>query len=122
MKYGALFGWGIVIYAILALVSSSLVMYGFMGTLGGNILTLVAFVIVALVAGHALRFHSWKDILPYSLGWMCIMIALDAVFYVPLIGWELYTSLNSWFWYGLVACVPLFASKMKSSPEAPHLL
>lgn len=120
MRYGKLLGWGIAVYAVLSLVSSGLITYGFTGTLLARSLVLIVLVIVALIAGHALRLRSWKDILPYSLGWACLMIVLDAIFVVPLTGWELYQGWNAWFGYVLVAVVPLFASTTHSMPEAPR--
>lgn len=119
MKYGALLGWGIVIYAIAELVSSALITYGLAATLLAQCITLVSLVVVSLIAGHALTMHSWKDILPYSLGWMCILVALDALLYVPLAGWGLYADSGMWFGYALVAIAPLFASTAHTLPE-PH--
>lgn len=118
MRYGALLGWGIVVYAVSELVSSGLVTYGLTATFLEQIISFATLVIVSLIAGHALRMYSWKDILPYSLGWACIMIALDAVLYVPIAGWGLYSNGGIWFGYALVAIVPLFAP-VRTLPD-PH--
>ena len=107
MKYGALLGWGICIYAIMALVWSGLVMYGFAGTIVARGLELFVLIVVATIAGRSLRFHSWKDILPYPLCWAIVVGFLDVVYSVPFGGWEIYSDWNIWVGYALVVLVPL---------------
>jgi hypothetical protein len=109
MKYGAALGWGIVIYAIVYLAWSALVLYGFVYGFFPRVISLVVLAIVATIAGRSLRFHTWKDILPYSITWAIVVGLLDAVFTVPYAGWQLYADWNIWVGYVLVAAVPLIA-------------
>ena len=109
MKYGALFGWGITIYSTMYLVWSGFILYGFVQGLVPRLLGLLTLILVATIAGRSLKFHSWKDVLPYSFTWACIAILLDGVFSVPLTGWTLYTDWNVWVGYVLVCAVPLLS-------------
>lgn len=116
MRYGALFGWGIVIYAIMSLAWSGLVVYGLAGTLISRVIILCVLIIVTSVAGRSLHFHSWKDILPYSALWAVMMGLLDAFYTVPYSGWPLYSDWNLWVGYALVAVVPLFTPLLRPVP------
>ena len=120
MKYGALFGWGIVIYAIMSLLWSGLVIYGIAATSASLFIRLCALIVLATIAGRSLRFHSWKDILPYSIFWALMMAGLDAIYTVPFSGWALYTDWYLWVGYGLVAAVPLLAPLLRPLPERPQ--
>lgn len=108
MKYSSLFGWGIVIYAVIFLVWNGLLLYGVTGNLS-RITLLLTLVVLATIAGRSLRLSSPKDILSYSLAWMVIVALLDALFSVPSAGWQLYTDWNVWVGYLLVLTVPLLA-------------
>ena len=111
MKFGALFGWGIVIYAVMSLVWSIFVTYGFVDGLAPRVAALIVLVGVTVIAGLSLRYHAWHDILPYSLVWAAMMALLDGVVSVPYTGFELYTDVNVWIGYALVVFVPLFAPR-----------
>ncbi len=121
MKYGTLVGWGIVIYAVMALAWSGIVIYGFAGTFLARLFELLVLTFVATIAGRALRHHSWKDILPYSLAWALMMAVFDALFSVPFAGWAIYADWNLWLGYALVALVPLIAPKTRIHPEVPRI-
>jgi len=108
-KYGLLIGWGIVIYAVMFLLWSGFVTYGFVDGFAPRILGLLVLIVTALIAGNSLRFNTWRDILPFSLTWGITVAALDGVFGVPLSGWQLYADWNVWFGYALVVIVPLFS-------------
>lgn len=109
MKFARLFGWGVVVYAILYLLIASLSLYGlYPGTLS-RIVTVVVLASVLLIAGISLRANTAKDILPYSLVWMLEVVALDAILSVPFTGWALYLNWNVWVGYALVVFVPLLA-------------
>lgn len=120
VKYGALAGWGIVIYSIMSLAWSLFVIYGLAGTLTARLLALLVLIVIATIAGRSLGFHSWRDILPYSIGWGVMMAALDAIFSVPFSGWVLYADWNLWLGYALVVVVPLLAPKTRRSSEVRH--
>ena len=109
MKYGLLFGWGIGIYAVMFLLWSGFVTYGFVDGVAPRIVGLLVLLAVAVIAGRSLRAHSWRDILPYSVSWGIMMALLDMTFSVPLTGWQLYADWNVWVGYALVALFPLFA-------------
>ena len=109
MKYSALFGWGIAIYAIMFLVWSGFVLYGFTAGVFPRVAGLIVLVGIATMAGRSLKFHQWKDILPYSFFWTLEVAVLDIVFSVPYTGWQLFSDWNIWVGYLLVVTVPLLA-------------
>lgn len=109
MKYGVYLGWGIVIYAVMFLLWSGFVTYGFAGNIVSRLLGLAVLITVATIAGRSLRLHAWHDILPYSLAWAIVVGLLDMVLSVPFGGWQIYADWNIWIGYVLVALVPLFA-------------
>ncbi len=117
MKYGSLLGWGVVIYAVMSLTWSGLVMYGLAVGMLSLFFRLCVLIIVTTIAGHSLRFHSWKDILPYSMFWAIMMAALDAIYTVPFSGWAIYSDWYLWVGYGLVALVPLLTPLLRPLPE-----
>ena len=113
MKYASMLGWGIVIYAVMYLAWSGLVLYGFTAGFLPRMLAIIILIVPATIAAHSLKFSSWKDILPHSIGWAIIVILLDMVFSVPYSGWQLYADWNVWVGYALVAGVPLLAPLTK---------
>ncbi len=108
MKYGALFGWGIVIYAIMFLSWSAFVLYGFSEGMLPRLAGLLVLIVMATIAGYSLRKYNWRDILPYSIFWLAEVILLDIVMSVPYTGWALFSDANIWVGYALVVLVPLF--------------
>ncbi len=121
MKYGALLGWGIVIYAIMSLAWSGLVIYGLVGGYFSVIFRLLILIIVTTIAGRSLRLYSWSDILPYSACWALTMGLLDAVYAVPFATWALYADWSVWAGYGLVAVVPLFSPLLLRRRQTPQV-
>ncbi|RJQ33917.1 hypothetical protein C4556_03640 [Candidatus Parcubacteria bacterium] len=113
MKYGALLGWGVVIYALMFLLWSGFVTYGFISGMAPRATALLVLIAIAAIAGASLRLNSWSDILPYSLAWGIMMALLDGVFSVPYTGWQLYFDLNVWFGYAVVVVAPLFAPYLR---------
>ena len=109
MRYGLLFGWGVIIYALMFLLWSGFVTYGFVDGIAPRIIGLLVLIAVALIAGLSLRYNSWSDILPYSIAWALMMGLFDAIFSVPYSGWQLYLDWNIWFGYAVVALVPIFS-------------
>jgi len=109
LRLGSLLGWGIAIYAVMFLLWSAFVVYGFVEGAAPRIAGFLVLVATAVIAGKALRAHSWRDILPYSLSWGVLMVVFDAVMSVPLAGWQLYADWNVWFGYSIVVLAPLFA-------------
>jgi len=110
MKVGALFGWGIVIYALLSLVWSGMNVYGWVEGALPLVAEIITLVIVCMWAGSSLKFQTWKDILPYSIGWALIAALLDAIFIVPIAGWNYFSDVSVWGGYFLIALIPLFST------------
>ena len=111
-------GWGIVIYALMYLIWSGFILYGFVQGVLPRLIGLLVLIVVATIAGRSLKFHSWKDVLPYSIAWAIIIGLLDAVFSVPYSGWQLYADWNVWVGYGLVALVPLLSPYTRARTDA----
>ncbi|QQG37636.1 MAG: hypothetical protein HYS26_03325 [Candidatus Kaiserbacteria bacterium] len=109
MKYGHLFGYGIVIYSVMFLLWSGFVTYGFVEGLVPRLVSLSVLITLGIIAGNSLRTQSWRDIAPYSLAWALIAAALDAIFSVPFTGWSLFADWNVWLGYAIVALAPLAA-------------
>ena len=114
--YRRILSWGIVIYAIMSLVWTGIVTYGLAGTLPSRLVVFGALIAVTLVAGRSLRMHSWVDVLPYSIGWVGMMIAFDSIFTAPLSGFQSFADPNLWLGYLIVGAVPLLAPYTR----APH--
>lgn len=121
MKFGTLLGWGVVIYAVVALVSTGTLIYGYAGSLFASAAQLLVLVATAWVAGRSLRHSSWKDVLPYSVGWALIAAVLDALYVVPITGWGLYTAWQQWVGYGLIVVVPLIARAARPAHHTPRI-
>ena len=113
MKLLSRLSWGIVIYAIVYVFSQGLLIYGFSTGLVPLLCRLVVLIIIATVAGRSLKFHSWKDILPYSFFWACTVAGLDAVLTLPFGGTAMYASPNLWIGYALVMLLPLAAPQTR---------
>ncbi len=116
MKWGKLFGWGIAIYAAVFLAWSILVIHGFIEGLAPRALLAATLAAVLVVAGRDLRLHQWYDVLPYSIGWILIIIVFDLVCAVPVSGWEIWHDWNIWVGYLMVLLVPL----LTVSPRKRH--
>lgn len=117
IRYGALTK-GVSIYAAMYLLWSGFTLYGFSTGALPHIVSLVVLVNLVFAAGISLRYHSWRDILPYSALWTITIAALDALFSVPFYGWSLYADWNLWVGYLLVLLVPLFAPIARRTPSA----
>lgn len=121
MKYAQLVGYGVAIYAVMYLVWSAFVTYGFVEGYAPRIVSLLLLIGILVYAGLSLRFSRWHDILPYSIFWAVMMGVLDAIINVPYTGWQLYFDWNIWFGYVVVLVVPLLAPffRMERTPERP---
>jgi hypothetical protein len=109
LRIGVLLGWGITIYAIMFLVWSAFVTYGFVEGVAPRLLGFLVLLVVGATAGRSLRVRSWRDILPYSFVWGIMMFILDAIMTVPFTGWYIYSDWNVWIGYALVVLAPLLA-------------
>lgn len=122
MKYGALVGWGIAIYAVMSLVWSGFVIYNVSQGLFPRAIELLVLILLALIAGRSLNLHNWKDILPYSFAWAFEAVLLDAIYTVPFSGWGIYSSATLWVGYAVLVVIPLSSGLFRHQPELPaHL-
>lgn len=119
MQLGTRVGWGVVIYAILFLVTSTMAVYGWSG-LVPSLAGLLVLLIVCVWAGWQLKFHAWTDILSYSIGWAIIALALDAVVAVPDQGWGLYSEWTAWAGYLLIVLLPLLSVPLRRRVANVH--
>jgi hypothetical protein len=109
MKLRPLLGWAIVIYSVFYVAWSLMRAYGFSAGIGASVLELVVLFVICVVAGSSLKFKTWKDILPYSIGWAIIAALIDALFAAPTGQWTFFSQPSTWISYALVAVFPLFA-------------
>lgn len=109
LKFGSLLGWGIMIYAVMFLMWSAFVTYGFVEGFAPRVVTFVILIATTVIAGRSLRANSSRDILPYSISWGVMMVILDSVMSVPLAGWQIFADWNIWFGYAIVVLAPLLA-------------
>ena len=110
------------IYAVMKLVWSGLILYGFADGLLPRLVQLATLIILCAIAGRSLRFNSWTDILPYSVFWMIEVLLIDAVFSFPVAGVALYLDWNLWVGYALVVLLPLFAPYTRKQHALSHSL
>lgn len=108
-KLSLLFGWGIAIYAVMFFLWSLFITYGFVEGFLPRVIGLFALIVVTFFAGRSLRASTWRDILPYSLGWGVLMAVFDGITSVPYAGWSIYTDWAIWFMYAAVVVGPLLA-------------
>jgi len=108
MRLRALLGWGITIYALSYLTWSIFIAYGLSVGVVSKLISLAALFIVAAIAGRSLHFSSWRDILPYSIGWAVIIAIIDGILAFPFAGWSIYTEVGVWIGYLVVIITPLF--------------
>jgi hypothetical protein len=107
MNLRALFGWGVVIYAVLYLVWSGLVIHGWSDMVLSRFIVIGSLITLAVIATRSLRLFTERDVLPYAIGWVVIAAGMDAVFVVPSAGWGMYSDWNLWIGYILLFLVPL---------------
>ncbi|HUO50555.1 MAG TPA: hypothetical protein VMU25_03295 [Candidatus Paceibacterota bacterium] len=117
MKFGALFGWGIVIYALATLTWSGMTLYGFTAGIVPRLIEALVIACTCIVAGNSLRYRTWKDIMPYSIVWALVVAILDGIFTYPSQGLALYSEWISWVGYALVALLPLCAPYFRRTPS-----
>ena len=120
-RIGALLGWGVVIYAVMFLVWSAFLTYGFVEGIAPRVISFCALITVSVIAGRSLRANSWHDILPYSFSWGVTMAVLDVLMSVPFAGWVIFFDWSVWLGYAVVALAPLLALYsrfgLKTSPR-----
>ncbi len=116
MRLRALFGWGIVIYAVLNLVWSVIVANGFSDNLIARVCMIIAIVALATIATRSLRLLSERDAIPFAIGWVLIAAGFDALLTVPIAGWSVFADPNTWVGYALLLAVPLVVAAVSKRP------
>jgi len=117
MQYEKVIGWGLSIYAIMFLLWSGFVTYGFIEGLMPRIVGLIVLVGLMYYAGKSLPVSSWQAAIPYALGWVIVVAALDSLISVPATGWIIFLDWNLWISYAIIFAVPLFAAHEFSEDE-----
>lgn len=114
-------GWGAVVYAVMYLLWSGLVIYGFSGGVVSLAVRLGALALVTTIAARSLRLVTRMDVLAYSLAWAAVAAILDAFFLVPFSGWGLYAEWSVWVGYALIALIPVltFMGAKVVRPSSP---
>lgn len=120
MDLDARIGWGIVIYAVAFLIWSGMGIYGITQGVLPYFIELIVLAIVCASAGSALKFKSWADILPYSIGWAVIAAALDSLYVVPFQTWGWYQELSPWIFYLLIVYLPLLSVFFRRNSVPQH--
>jgi hypothetical protein len=118
MRLGVLLGWGIVIYAVVRLALSIMGAYGWTQGVVPQFIAILVMLLICTVAGSALKFRSWKDILPYSIGWALVAVFFDVIFAAASGDWVMFSEWSAWLNYALVALFPLCA--IFFAREHPH--
>jgi len=111
MDYEKVFGWGVAIYAIMFLFWSTIIVYGIADGLVSSIAGLVVLIFLMYRAGRALKAHAWPTALPYAIGWIVTVAALDSIVSVPFAGWGIFLDPNLWISYAVILIVPLLTTE-----------
>jgi len=96
-------------YAVMFLLWSAFTRLDFTAGPAPTLISLAILIVIAILAGRLLHYSSWKDILPYSLGWAIIVAVLDALLTVPFTGWQIFLQPSVLIGYALIILVPLLA-------------
>ena len=110
IDYEKLIGWGVGVYAVMFLLWSAFVAYGFVDGYLPQIIGLVVLIGLMYKAGKSIPGGTWQSALPYSVSWVVIIGVLDIILSVPFAGWEIFTDWNLWVSYGLIFAIPLLAA------------
>jgi hypothetical protein len=109
MRLGALFGWGIVIFAVSALANDIMVAYGLVQDPYNPLVNILILFMLCIIAASSLKDRKWSDILPYSIGWALVSLAISALFIAPSGNWNELSGMNAWALYACIVIFPLFA-------------
>ena len=101
------------IYAVMFLVESLFLTYGFVGGIAPAMFGIIILTFLCFVASSSLRLSLWKDILPYSIGWAIVAAGLDGIFSYPYAGFSVYGNPSLLIGYALIILVPLIAPYVK---------
>jgi hypothetical protein len=107
MRFDRIIGWGVVVYAIMFLLWSGFVQYGFLEGVTPHIIAMAVLIGTLTLITRVLRPPSVEVILPYAVGWVLVSVFLDVVFSLPYAGWELFADWSVLIGYALIFIVPI---------------
>ena len=110
IDYEKLIGWGVIVYAVMFLLWSGFVAYGFVDGILPRLIGMAVLIGIMYKAGKSLPISAWQAALPYALGWVIIVAILDIILSVPFAGWNIFLDWNLWVSYSLIFVVPLIAT------------
>jgi hypothetical protein len=114
IPYTAVIGWGLTIYAIFFLLWSLFISYGFIAGAGPQLASALVLILLLRAATRAVAPQGarMKSILPYSVGWLVVIMILDTIMSVPFSGWEMFLNPTLWFGYALIVFVPVVYARV----------
>lgn len=120
MNYKKLFGWPVLIYAVIFLAMSGFVAYGDTSSLAAKLTSLAITVVLAFLAGRNIKAGSVMEVLKYSVVWVVVVAILDVLLTIPFTGWQYFSSWEAWAGYILLLVVPLFTVRKNGGPIVPQ--
>lgn len=115
MNYKKLFGFGVLIWAVVYLAALAFVAYDLMDQLWAKIVVELVAVAVAYLAARNLGIGSAGEIFKYSVSWAVIAFVLDLILTVPFTGWQFFSGWEPYVGYALIILAPLFAGRKTES-------
>lgn len=98
---------GVIAYAVMFLLWSAFMAYGFAEGSAPKLIGLAALVVTLMLLSKNAGLQSPMQALPYAVGWAIVIFLLDVLLSVPFTGWALFSDWNVWVGYALVVVVPL---------------
>jgi predicted Na+-dependent transporter len=118
VNYKNIFGFGVLIYLVIFLIMSGFAAYDMRDTLTAKIITLAAIALVAFWGGKSLNPANMAEALKHSIGWVVIIVVLDALITARFTGFGIFSQWNVLLGYVLVVLTPLLAiAKAKEAPQ-----
>lgn len=117
IRYKHLIGWGILLYALMFFVWSLFIKMGFAEGVLPRAIGLTILIVAVILAARSLHLATWKDILPYSIGWAAIVALLDVLLTVPFTGWGIFGQPSVIIGYLIIILVPLLFYERHLTPD-----
>ncbi|PIR44102.1 hypothetical protein COV23_01705 [Candidatus Wolfebacteria bacterium CG10_big_fil_rev_8_21_14_0_10_31_9] len=111
MDYKKLFGYGVLIWAVVYLVATAFVGYKLSGMLWTQIVLVIISAVFSYFLAKNLSANLVVGMLKYSFSWMIMTIILSIIFTVPFTGWIVFNSWDMWASFLVILLVPLVAVK-----------
>ncbi len=107
-------GWGVVLYAVMFLLSRMLATYGYDEGILPLAASTVALIALSCIAIRSLRPHTMHDMIPHVVVWIFVAVLIDSILMVPVFGWEMFMAGSVWLGYAFLAIVPLICLRLRS--------